>query len=168
MEYWEKIESKCRAKGILLDTELLLLLCVGIYKPQLVEKSKITNKYSLDDFNMVANIAAQYSPLYVSPHVLAEFSNHSDKLGSKIMREFYSSIKIILKKQFEVFIPKDVIIDEDYMPALGFADVSMMRICEEKRCVLFTSDWQLCGICESKALDVVNFNHILGTKWLSE
>ncbi len=165
MGYWENIVAKCKRKGILLDTELLLLLCVGIYKTQLVEKIKITNKYSVDDFNTVANIVAQFSPLYVSPQVLAEFSNHSDRLGNNVMREFYSSIGKILKDQLEVHIPKDVIIDENYLPVLGFTDVSMMKICEEKGCVLFTADLQLAGICNSKRINVVNFNHILGEKW---
>ncbi|MCK5833180.1 hypothetical protein KAH81_05855 [bacterium] len=164
MEYWENIVAKCTRKGILLNTELLLLLCVGIYKRQLVESSKITNKYSVNDFNIVANIAAKFSPLYVSPQVLAEFSNYSDRLGSKVMREFYSSIEKILKGQFEVHIPKDVMIDENYLPVLGFTDVSMMKICEEKGCVLFTADLQLESIY-SKRIDVVNFNHIRSAEW---
>ncbi len=165
MGYWENIIAKCKRKGILLDTELLLLLCVGIYRPQLVENSRITTNYSIEDFRIVAGIAAQYSPLYVSPQVLAEFSNHADRLGSKVMRKFYSSIEKILKVQFEVHIPKDVMVDENYLPALGFTDVSMMKICEENDCVLFTADLQLASICTSKKIDVVNFNHIRDAKW---
>ena len=167
MGYWENIIAECSRNGILLDTELLLLLSVGVFKSSLIEKSKITNKYSVNDFKMLANIAIQYKPLYVSPQVLAEFSNHSDRLGSSVIREFYKSIEKILKEQFEVYIPKDVIIEEDYLSALGFADVSMLKVCEEKGCVLFTADLQLEGICRAKGLNVVNFNHIIGTKWFS-
>ena len=168
MGYKEDIISNCTRCGILLDTELLLLLCVGLFDPAMVERHKKANKYTLDDFERIDYIVGKFNPLYVSPQILAEFSNHSDRLGSKVIREFYKSIEKILKEQFEVYIPKDVIIEEDYLPALGFADVSILKICEEKRCVLFTADWQLEGICRAKGLEVVNFNHILGTKWFSD
>ncbi|GEM_PF-3233923 len=161
------IESKCKRNGVLLDTSLLLVVCIGIYDVNLVEKFKKTAAFTIDDFILLKNIISKYSPLYVSPHILAELSNLSKMLPSKNMIRYFNSIEELLKKQFEIYICKDEILKEVILPEIGFADTSIFKIGLKKDCVIFTTDWKLTSILRSRNLAVVNYNEIRTSLWFN-
>ena len=155
--YLGTIFAASSRNGILLDTELLLLLCVGIFDCQRIKRFKRTMKFDIDDFDNVQRIAGKYKPVYVSPHVLAELSNLSNALPSEVRNDYFISSKRLIRGQFEVYIPKESIIDDVHFPVLGVADVSILLTCMERKCVLFTSDSTLTQIGLHRGIKVLNY-----------
>jgi rRNA-processing protein FCF1 len=125
-------------------------------------------KYSKQDFENLVRAVWDFSPKYVSPHVLAELSNLSNKLPAKDKPAYYETISPLLADQLEVLVPKEDIIDKGEFPKIGFADTSILNICAERGCVLFTADWALTQILRHKGLGVINYTEFMGLNWLSE
>jgi hypothetical protein len=156
--YFDLFAADCQRYGILFDTELLLVLCVGIYDSTLIGRFKKTTDYAVNDFNLLKNIADCFNPLYISPQILAELSNHSDMLPIKRISEYYGSIEGFIRNHYEIHYQKNILLDEKYLPELGFTDISMFRLCLDNKCVLFTADRKLTQICRYHKLSVFNFN----------
>ena len=162
--YIESLIDKYRTKGIAIDTEILLLLCVGLFDEGLITRFERTSKYSIDEFKIAQGIIGQISPHLVTPHVLAEFSNFSNKLGKR-RNGYYSAIDGFLKKEIEIFYPKEDILDEPFVSFLGFADISLFKTCRDKGCVLFTADSPLTDILRRQNIDVINMVEIQSELW---
>lgn len=156
--YFDLFSANCHKHGILFDTEILLVVCVGIFNSSLISRFKKTAAYDMDDFNMLKSIADRSKRLYISPQILAELSNHSNMLPTKEISDYYGSIEGFIRNHFEVYYEKDMLLNEKYLPELGFADASMFKLCLENRCVLFTADMKLTGICRHHNISVFNFN----------
>ncbi len=165
--YLNSLNSKCKRNGLLFDTELLLVFCVGLYDTSMIGNFKKTQNYNKDDFTFLNNMIFNNRPVYVSPQILGELSNHSRMLPTKIHKNYYSSILEFLKEQLEIYVPKNDILDELYFPDVGFADSSIIKICLDKDCVLFTSDWELTGIVRNRGITAVNYNEIRNALWFN-
>jgi predicted nucleic acid-binding protein len=167
MDYYNEIIASSNRNGITIDTELLLVLCIGLYNPNLIDRSTKTQKYSIESFRILEAIARKFKPLYISPQVLAEFSNHAKMIGNINYIDFYKISIEILREQFEIHIPKDKMLDEKHLYRLGFTDISLIRICKETGCVLYTADGPLYRFCENEKIKAVNFNYILQEQWFN-
>ena len=62
------------SKGLLVDTNLLVLYAVGLVNPDRISTFKRTRKYSKDDFELLLRVLAEYRPLCTVAHILAEVS----------------------------------------------------------------------------------------------
>jgi hypothetical protein len=58
---------KYKSKGILIDTNLLLLLLVGFYDENLIAKFKRTSKYSKEDFQIIRNFILHFEKIIITP-----------------------------------------------------------------------------------------------------
>jgi len=164
--YIEFLIKKYRTKGIAIDTEILLLLCVGLFNEGLIKRKgfKRTDKYSVDEFRIAQGIIKQISPHIVTPHVLAEFSNFSNELKER-RKGYYSAIDSFLKNELEIYYPKEEILDEPFISFLGFADISLYKTCRDEGCVLFTADSPLTGFLRRQNIDVINMVEIQAELW---
>jgi rRNA-processing protein FCF1 len=163
--YLEEIESRCRSNGILLDTSLLLVVSVGMLDEKMITRFKLTHTYSIDEFRLLFRLILSFKPCYVSPHILAELSNHAEKLGNDLLTDYYRKCLCLLKEQLEVYVPKDNLLSELNLPQLGFTDASILKICLEKDCVAFTADGPLTQFIRSRGLAVLNINEIRTALW---
>lgn len=62
-------------RSVAVDSNLLLLLVVGLFRRQLVPQFKRTRAYTVEDFDLLQSVLLQYSELVVSASVLTEVSN---------------------------------------------------------------------------------------------
>ena len=161
-KWWSNLIAQCRDSGVLFDTELLLLICVGLYDKLKIAKFKKVNKYDIEDYDALMKVLSNTNKIFVSPQILAELSNHLDMIHEENV--YYSSMEL-LKQELEIYIEKDILIQEEYFPKIGFTDMSLMKICEKKNCVLFTADFRLSKICQHRGFQVVNYNEIRGMRW---
>ena len=72
--------AKYRGKGVLLDTNLMLLLAVGLYKRERISSFKRTDQYTARDFSLVADIISKFDRRITTPHILAETDNLTRQL----------------------------------------------------------------------------------------
>lgn len=77
---------------LVLDTNLIVLLVVGLADEQAVPKHKRTRAYSINDFRLLLKIISTYQEVRVIPNALSEASNlldfEGDGLPAKIFARF--------------------------------------------------------------------------------
>jgi hypothetical protein len=78
-EYLAHLFEKYRGKGVLVDTNLLLLLLVGAIDPKHLAKFKPTanHGFTASDFALLCWIIDQFPRIFTTPHVLTEVSGNS-------------------------------------------------------------------------------------------
>lgn len=65
-------EHDARTNGILLDTNLLVLLMVGLVNRDRMASFKRTSHYTAADWDLLAGILERVPRRYVIPHALSE------------------------------------------------------------------------------------------------
>ena len=66
------------AAGLLVDTNLLVLLVVGSVNRDRIETFKRTSKYTKADYDLLTRVLGAFQKIYTVAHVLAEVSNLTD------------------------------------------------------------------------------------------
>ena len=82
-------------KRIILDTNLLLLLVVGLTDPALIGKHKRTRSFEVTDYDLLVNVLSGYNEIVVTPHILTETSNllsQTAALSAEVLRAKLSEL----------------------------------------------------------------------------
>lgn len=146
-----------RRNGVLLDTNLLLLLWVGCWSPAAIRHHKRTNQFDLDDFRLLEQIIGKFGRIVVTPCILAEASNLIRQNSRR--RELAESIALQLPNLEGRFLPSVEIANTPAFVPLGLTDAGIVELARDRWLVL-TVDLDLSWMLESEGLDVVNFQHL--------
>jgi hypothetical protein len=60
--------------GVLIDSNLLLLLMIGAIDRDRITTFKRTQKYSSDDFELLQQLVSKFSKIVTTPQILTEVS----------------------------------------------------------------------------------------------
>jgi hypothetical protein len=74
--------TKYQAKGVLVDSNLLVLFLVGLVNKQRILEFKRTQNFTVDDFHLLANLIVWFGRLIATPHVLGQVSDLADLAGT--------------------------------------------------------------------------------------
>ncbi len=146
-------------RSVLLDTNLLLLLIVGIYNKDLIGKHKRTKSFVAGDFDLLVNAIDGYEILWVTSHCLAEVSNLLKQTHSVQAKELLDCFTTFVARAKESHIPKEIIFSNNYVVRLGVADTGIILKSKRVSCV-FTVDFDLYTEISKMGNRVVNFNHL--------
>ncbi len=152
--------AQYRDKGILIDTNLLLVLVVGNIDRRLVGRMGRTEKYTSDDYERISELLSCFNRLIILPQVLTETGNMLKRncpyrntlldLGLELKRFVHardtresraSSKRITLHPTFE---------------ELGYADAAILHAAADRHLV-FTDDGPLQGMAYQVGVDVLPF-----------
>ena len=112
-------------RGIVLDSNLLLLLLVGSYEPRTLRNFKRLSSYSHHDLRLLQDIVFGRN-LLVSPHLLTEVSNLANALPELLRQGFYRYMTA-------------------YVPKMTEHPIDAVRICSDRSFILFgLTDAALC------------------------
>lgn len=151
-----------RKKGIIVDTNLLLLVIAG-GTPSIVD-FKRTSGYTSDDYLLLLHVIDQFERLVATPHILAELSNLTNGLYGKHLQDFYVTLKNSLSTICEIHCPAlDICKDYELSP-FGLTDVGIIAAAKDKYLVL-TDDLRVASFANQHCVDVVNFNHLREANW---
>ena len=76
-------------EGVLVDTNLLLLLLAGTVDRALIAKWKRTSTYDDDDFELLSDLLESHHGLVITPHVATEVSNLATSLSTQNHQQFF-------------------------------------------------------------------------------
>ena len=63
--------EKHRSKGVLIDTNLLVLLLVGLVNKRRILDFKRTQNFTIEDFDILLRLVNWFGKLFTTPHVLS-------------------------------------------------------------------------------------------------
>ena len=90
MDYVNELLGRYKAKGLLIDTNLLLLYFVGAYDPDRIGRFKRTMAFTVDEFLLLATVFQYFNKIITTPNILTEVSNLSGQLPRDLHDYFYS------------------------------------------------------------------------------
>jgi len=69
--------------GVLIDSNLLVLLVVGSVNPNRIGTFKRTRQYSRSDYTALVRVVGHFARVYTLAHIVAEVSNLTDLTGGE-------------------------------------------------------------------------------------
>lgn len=157
--------SAYRGKGIIVDTNLLIVLLIGKLGQHHLKDCRATKNFIVEDFQLLQRFLGQFSMLITTPHILTEVSNLSGKLDEGLLGDFRSVLAEFIKLDVEEqHLPSVQIVEHPDFHKLGLADTAIRLSAKEKYLVL-TEDFELSGRLKKCGIAVVNFNHLRQISW---
>jgi len=146
-------------RSVLLDTNLLVLLIIGLYDKKIIGTHKRTKSFTEEDFDLLINHIGGYEILWVTSHCIAEVSNllkQTHEIQAKELLNYFS--EFICDKR-ESHIPKEVVFKNNRFVRLGVSDTGIAIKSKRVDCV-FTVDFDLYNEILKLGNKVINFNHL--------
>lgn len=152
--------AQYRDKGVLIDTNLLLVLLVGNIDLRLIGKTARTEKYSCADYERIQDVLVWFNRLIILPQVLTEAGN--------LLKRNCPTASTLLDLQLELrrFVHAEAtresralskrITNHPAFPDLGYADAAILNAANGKHLV-FTDDGPLQGMAWYHGVDVLPF-----------
>src|SRR5437868_3470412 len=96
----EALIEKHKAKGVLVDTNLLVLLLVGRVRERRILEFKRTENFTIEDFHLLERLVAWFGKLIATPHVLSQVSDLVD-LPGKELSKIRQLFKTVVEEQIQ-------------------------------------------------------------------
>ena len=157
-EYLKQLLAKHARNGLLIDTNLLLLLAVGKYNRRRIETFKRTAAYARGDFQRLGWLAEQFRQLWTTPHILAEVDNLGRQLRENEWPGFAVSLSELALSMNEEFVLSSLAMKQRTFPRLGLTDTVTLSI--GRPFLLLSDDLGLCFAAQKAGYDATNFNHL--------
>ncbi|MBE3088928.1 MAG: hypothetical protein IMZ41_01475, partial [Actinobacteria bacterium] len=100
-------------KGIIVDTNIMLLFLVGCYDINYIEQFKRTMIYTKEEYYFVRELLTCYykSKIFTSPHILTELSNFSLNIQKDRINKYFDFFIKIFNHVCEIYIEKNKIME---------------------------------------------------------
>jgi hypothetical protein len=164
MQHLDPLLTRYKSKGVLIDTNLLLLYFVGVYDPRRISKFKRTMTFTVEDFYLLVGFFNYFSKVVTTPNILTEVNSLANQLPDNLKSTFYPNFASQLVALEEHYIESAKLSNTVQFPKIGLTDSGIMDLALGQFLVL-TDDFRLFGYLEKQGIDVINFNHIRTMNW---
>ena len=164
MEHVNKLFSRYRDKGILIDSNLLLLYFIGKFDSSQIPKFKRTAKFTLEDFHLLLSVFRRFKRVVTTPNILTEVSNLANQLADHLKEAFYSEFSKQISVFDERYTSSVSICSQEHFIKFGLTDSGIIKSAANEYLIL-TDDFKLANFLEKRNADVINFNHIRTLGW---
>ncbi|HYW43852.1 MAG TPA: hypothetical protein VE959_13400 [Bryobacteraceae bacterium] len=159
----EALIEKHRAKGVLVDTNLLVLFLVGTVNRQRILNFKRTGDFTIADYDLLVRLIRWFGKLISTPHVLGQVSDLTDLSGNELT-EIRELFKVLVENIEESYDTSRLLVGDPAFKRLGLTDAAIATVCSRGILVL-TADLQLHVALQERDIDALNFNHIRPLVW---
>lgn len=164
MDYFNEIFSRYRNKGILIDSNLLLLYFIGKYNKTLIQRFKRTQKYVTEDYELLTAFIKDFTKIITTPNILTEVSNLSGNLENDVKTRYFFEFAEQLEVLDEFYTPSRDIGKLEHFKKYGLTDSGIVHLVKGKYLVL-SDDLPLVNYLQSKGVDAINFNNLRTLNW---
>jgi hypothetical protein len=146
-------------RSTLLDTNLLLLLIVGLRGKTFISVHKRTKNFVEEDYDTLIREIDSFDCLWITSHCLSEVSNFLKQTHNRLATELMTVFARFAKHTNESHIPKDRIFKNKLLTRFGVSDTGIIE--KSKRVICsYTVDIDLYLELNRLGRRVINFNHI--------
>lgn len=166
LEYYEALFERYRTRGLLLDSNLLLLYTIGSHDERLIESFKRTKTFTRDDFRLLARIIRLFKRIVTTPHILTEVNGLSNQVPGGIRYDYLGTFGKRLTECDERFVTSAVVAETPAFRVFGLTDAAIAEVAKDQALVL-SVDLDLVVHLQKSGLDAANFNNIRPLGWTS-
>ena len=156
--YLQQLLIRHAANGLLIDTNLLLMLVVGRYDRRRIETFKRTSTYTLHDFQRLGWLVAKFKKLWTTPNILTEVDNLGRQLPAREWKGFAETLAKLTFELTEEMVPSSKAMTHPNFMRLGLSDTVTISTTQEF--LLLSDDLPLCLAAPKAGIDAINFNHL--------
>ncbi len=160
-DYIKGLVEKYSIKGALVDTNLLLLLIVGLTNEESITRFKRTNKYTIDDYRMLQVLLKSFKTLWTTPNILTEVSNLAGNIEDWGKDQLFQILSKFILSHDEKYQPSKSVAGTYEFVRFGLTDSILLQVVTEGL-LLITDDFPLAQYATKARIDVINFNHLRG------
>lgn len=148
-------------EGLLMDTNLMLLYCVGRHDPFMIPKfTERLSRYSIDDYKLLIQFIALFKKVVTTPNILTETVNLIDKRSGRfdsVLRHFVDEIVVFE----ELYLPSASIISQHprHFLRFGITDLVLVELAKKSFLVL-TDDNAIWSLIAGSNGSTLNFNQL--------
>ena len=155
-EYIEGLLSQYFSKGILVDTNILLLLFVGALDRKKIEKFERTDQFTAKDYNLLVELLNSFKVIATTPNILTEVNSLLIKLGEPAREVFADGLAVLE----EIHLPSQEVASLGW-PFLkyGLTDCGIAEIAQG-RYLMLTDDLKVASYFSKRGIDAINFNNL--------
>ncbi len=135
IENLDELIARYRKAGILVDTNLLLLLFMGNFQPARITTFKRTQQFVEEDFQLLMLLLGYFDKIITTPNILTEVSNLSGQLEGNLKLAYFLSMVNIIGGLEEEFTPHPAAARNSFRPKL----TSLCNRDSSRRCGCATS-----------------------------
>ena len=152
------ISARCRSKGVLIDTNILLLFIVGSYKRELVGKHKRTIPFLPRDYDLLLRIIGEFGTVQTTHAIVCEVSNLASQIADPDRTGILATLRRIIGTVQEHTISSiDASRCEPFLK-IGITDSGILELAKTDIPVL-TDDSVLASFIRASGATAFNFNH---------
>jgi len=156
--------QKYKQKGILIDTNILLLGFVGTVNRERISKFNRTEKFVPEDYDTLLQILSDFNKIVTTPNILTEVNSLANQLGEPERSQCLSVFAEGVARLNESYLESTEVVRTDNFTKFGLTDCGIATLAKNKYLVL-TDDFKLTNYLENIGIDTINFNHILPYGW---
>ncbi len=157
------VNRYCR-KGILIDTNILLLWLVGSTNKARITQFNRTQNFEPRDYELLAYVFKKFQRILTTPNILTEVSNLINQLGEPERSRCFSIFARDIVKLDEIYTDSHAITATDKFSKFGLTDCGIVNVAKDNYLVL-TDDLKLASYLQSLGIDTINFNNIRIYGW---
>lgn len=159
LDVLDDIIRRHRQGGILLDTNILILLLMALWDRPTALSFKANSNFSEGDVDTLSLLVSQFNRVVVTPGVLAEVANLADRLPEPNRTKFFEFLQGMLPTPSfeERLISLPLVAGSECFTRLGFTDATLEQLGVAGVPVL-TNDRPLYVHLLAQHIDVLNFD----------
>ncbi len=160
MDYAGLLLERSKGKGLLLDSNLLLLLLVGAYDRNLIGNGRYNklSKYTLEDLKILVRLKSMFSRVATTAHVLTELSNLAGDFPESIKTGCFHSFRKSFASLDELSASSREAAQRPEFHFLGLTDSVLAHFTPEF--LMVSDDARLVAKLSQSGLESLNFNHL--------
>ena len=154
----KSLVAKYRVQGLLIDTNLFLLLVIGHYYIRRIETVKRTARYTKSDYSRLRAFTSQFQQFWTTPNIVTEVDNLSRQLPQNEWPAYSLAIREKIIGMSELVCHSEEASAIREFSRLGLTDCVMLRLADGK--LLLSDDLPLYFSALKAGRDAINFNHL--------
>jgi hypothetical protein len=148
------------SRTLVLDTNLIVLLVIGLADESLVARHKRTRAYTTNDFRLLLEIISTFEEVSVIPNALSEASNLLEFEGEGIPEKIFVQFSRLVASSREVYVPSaDALLRSEFR-RLGLTDAATLEMGKNNFHIL-SADVGLYLAALKAGYAASNFTHVI-------
>jgi hypothetical protein len=160
----ERLFARYVGKGLLLDSNLLLVFLTGASDPALFSRFKRVSSFTIKDYELLVRLLASFTVLLTTPHILTEVSNLANSLPQQFKAVWFRNFATLIASGRatpglrERWMPATELVQMTEFGDFGITDAALTRLSSEA--LVITEDYRLSGSLRSRGVPVLNFGDL--------
>ncbi|MDF5717483.1 MAG: PIN domain-containing protein [Rhizonema sp. NSF051] len=163
-EFLRSLFQKDKQKGILIDTNILLLWFVGSVNRSRISQFNRTEQFLPEDYDLLIQILSYFSKIITTPNILTEVNSLLNQLGEPERSQCFSIFAQFFNRLDEFYLESKNAASMDNFNKYGLTDSGIVMLAKNQYLVL-TDDFKLANYLQKIGVDTINFNNIRTYGW---